>query len=180
MEFIKLFILGLAGYILALLYDLSILHAKYLLQKITFLGFFITALPYLFLPFVVSSPFSPVHLLYIIPLLLLCILLLVFSVFLEPIKASKEETGLYEKGTYSFSRHPGFLWYTTINCLIAIYFYDIRVTFLVMGFTLCNLLLILIEDRIIFPRMFDGYEEYKQNTPFLISLDRLLGRRRKR
>ena len=180
MEIIKLFLLGSIGYFLSGLYDVAILYGKSLLRRLFFLGFIITAIPYPLLPFIVTSPFPPYILWIIVPLLLIFALLLVYSVFIEIRLGSKKQKGLYQKGTYSFSRHPGFLWYTTINFIIAIYFYDIRVTYLCAGFILCNLILISIEDMVLFPLMFSEYEDYKKRTPFLLSLHSLLFWRRPR
>jgi len=174
MEFIKLFIVGSIGYFLSGLYDVAILYDKSLLKRILFIGFFITGVPYLFLPSLVTSPFSHVVLLFAIPLLLVFVWLLLYSVFFEIRKNDEKSSSLYQKGTYSFSRHPGFLWYTTINCIIAVYFWDMRVALLCVGFTLCNLVLIFVEDVVLFPLMFEEYREYKKHTPFLVSLDSLL------
>lgn len=174
MEFIKLFIVGSVGYFLAGLYDVAILYDKSLLKRILFVGFFLTGIPYLFLPSLATSPFGPVVLLFAIPLLLLFLWLLIYSVFIEIHKGSEHASSLYQKGTYSFSRHPGFLWYTTINCIIAMYFWDFNVALLCVGFTLCNFVLILVEDIVLFPLMFTEYSEYKKHTPFLLSLNSFL------
>ncbi|MDD4220687.1 MAG: hypothetical protein PHR10_10980, partial [Sphaerochaetaceae bacterium] len=71
---------------------------------------------------------------------------------------------------YSISRHPGFLWYTAINILFSIYFWDCRITLLCAGLCLDNLILITVEDKILFPRMFPEYQEYKKQTPFLLTI----------
>ncbi len=102
--------------------------------------------------------------------------LLIFSVFLETaIFSSGEKSTLYKGGTYRISRHPGFLWYTGINCVIACYFLRLDVLTLVIGLTIDNFILILIEDRVLFPRMFEGYEDYKKEVPFLYSFRRIGG-----
>lgn len=171
MEFIKLFIVGSVGYILAGLYDVAILYDKSLLKRVLFIGFFLTGIPYLYIPLILSSVFPLYILILVIPLLLFFLSLLIYSVFIEIHKNHDTSSVLYQKGTYSFSRHPGFLWYTAINCIFVCYYWDIRVTFLCASLTLCNLALITIEDLFIFPRMFSQYHEYKKHTPFLFSLD---------
>ncbi|AEV30141.1 putative protein-S-isoprenylcysteine methyltransferase [Sphaerochaeta pleomorpha str. Grapes] len=168
MELIKLFFLGAIGYFLAGLYDLAIVYKKPVLKRVFYLGFFITPIPYPILFFTHESPLSLIAIWATIILIGVFSILLVYSVLLEiPLKA--EKTGkLYRGGTYSISRHPGFIWFTMINLLIGVYFWNFKITLLCIGFTACNLLLILIEDLIFFPRMFSEYEEYKKETHFFI------------
>lgn len=77
---------------------------------------------------------------------------------------------VYDKGMYGFCRHPGFWWMLFLMIGLS----------LIAGFpvgslaiyTLCNLLLILYEDRIVFPEILSGYEQYKKRVPFLIPVRR--------
>lgn len=168
MELIKLFFLGAIGYLLAGLYDLAIVYEKPVLKRIFYLGFFITPIPYPILFFTHESPLSLFAIWTIFILIGIFAILLVYSVLLEiPLKA--EKTGkLYRGGTYSISRHPGFIWFTIINLLIGVYFWDFQITLLCIGFTACNLILILLEDVMIFPKMFPEYGDYKKETRFFI------------
>ena len=177
MELIKLFFIGATGYLLAGLYDVAILHNKSLLKKILYVGFFITALPYPLLFKTWETPFANASLWLFIPLFILFIGLLIYSVLLEFLLSSEKPGNLYTKGTYSFSRHPGFLWYTAINVLIGVYFWDYRIALLCAGFTLCNLILIIVEDLVFFPKMFPHYSEYRKQTPFFLSLQKKSNRR---
>ncbi len=180
MELIKLFLLGAIGYLLAGLYDVAILHQKSLLKRIFFIGFFITAVPYPIIFLTTKSPLSTLAIGILLFLMLIFTLLLIYSVFLEFI-ISPDTTGkLFRKGTYSFSRHPGFIWYTVINILIAIYFWNYQIALLCLGYSICNLLLIIVEDLIFFPRMFPEYADYKKETPFFLSLQNLTHRRKAR
>ncbi len=178
MEIFKLFILGSVGYFLSYLLDLAILRGKELLKRFLLVGMFLTAAPYAFLFLMFDSPFGGTA--RTVMFIVFCVLgsLLLFSVFLEVELFSNGEKGkLYKGGTYRISRHPGFLWYTGINCVIALYFLRLDVLTLVIGLTLDNFLLILVEDRVLFPRMFDGYDDYKKEVPFLYSFRRLGGMR---
>ncbi|MDC7244624.1 MAG: hypothetical protein PQJ47_01760 [Sphaerochaetaceae bacterium] len=170
MEFIKLFIIGSLGYLLSGLYDAALVNHRHTLKKVLFPGFFVTAVPYMLFFVFYTSPLSFSYKAIIIILLLLFLLLLVYSVFLELLLFSDKNTKLFTKGTYSISRHPGFIWYTMINILIGIYFQDINIAVVCAGLTLDNLILITVEDRCLFPRLFGGYEEYKKTTPFILSL----------
>ena len=170
MGLIKLFIIGAIGYFLTGLYDVAILHNRLLIKKFLYVGFFITALPYLFLFLERPSP-HPVFLIWTIALLLLLFSsLLIYSVLVEISISSVKAGALYQSGTYGFSRHPGFLWFTVINLLVSLYFWNIQISLLCAGLILCNLALITIEDLLFFPKMFPEYLEYKKKTPFLISL----------
>lgn len=178
MSLIKLFIIGATGYFIAGLYDLSILHCKTLLVKVFYAGFFITAIPYPLLWMNYASSHSSFLQNIIIGFILLITLLLIYTVLLEiPLHTNSGKVELYTSGFYRISRHPGFLLYSTINVLIALYFWDIGVLFLCLGLIICNLLLIITEDYYLFPRMFSEYTAYKKETPFFISLHSVFRRR---
>ncbi|PKL11705.1 MAG: hypothetical protein CVV52_12910 [Spirochaetae bacterium HGW-Spirochaetae-8] len=170
MGLIKLFILGATGYFLTGLYDVAILRKRPLLKKILSVGFPITATPYLFLFLAWESPHSTFMQWTIVVLLLCFSILLVYSVLLEIPLSSVEPAALYQGGTYRFSRHPGFIWFTIINLLIPLYFWNFGISLICLGFILCDLALIFIEDRYFFPEMFPEYGEYKKKTPFFLSL----------
>ena len=170
MGLIKLFILGATGYFLTGLYDVAILRKRSLLKKILSVGFPLTATPYLFLFLAWESPHSNITQWTLVVLLLCFSMLLVYSVLLEIPLSAVEPGTLYQGGTYRFSRHPGFLWFTIINLLVPLYFWDFGIGLICLGFILCNLTLIFIEDRCFFPEMFPEYVEYKKKTPFFLSM----------
>lgn len=97
--------------------------------------------------------------------------LLLWSVFLE-IHIAKRKRGLgaddvVSSGTYRWCRHPGFWWFAILVIAIGVlrgfsgYFMTI---FLLIAM---DLLLIFIQDRYTFPKMFRGYDEYRKKVPFL-------------
>lgn len=168
MGLIKLFLIGATGYLLAGLYDVAILYDKPLVRKLLYVGFFITAVPYPVIFFTRVSPLPGFAAWIVFPLVIPFALLLVYSVLVEIALHSGSSGKLYRGGTYKISRHPGFIWYTVINMLVSIYYWNYHVTMLFLGLTLCNLVLITVEDRILFPRMFDEYREYRRSTPFIL------------
>jgi protein-S-isoprenylcysteine O-methyltransferase Ste14 len=180
MEFIKLFIVGFAGYLLSGFHDVAMLYNKSSLKRILSLGFFITAIPYVYLFATYTSPHGKAIVLTTILLITLFGLLLIYSVFIETALFSSKAGTLYSEGTYRFSRHPGFIWYTKINVLVAFYFWNFHITLLCVGLIACNLILISIEDIILFPKLFPTYNDYRQNTPFIISLKNLYSGRKGR
>ncbi len=167
MDFIKLFLLGATGYLLAGLYDWAILHKSKLLSNIFYLGFFVTALPYPFLFLQYSSPLPQAVIWTITFFIFIFSCLLIYSVLLEFLFFAPEPGKLYTGGTYAICRHPGFLWYTAVNILVACYFGSLPILLLVGALTLCNFILIIIEDSYLFDKLFPEYANYKASTPFL-------------
>lgn len=98
--------------------------------------------------------------------------LLFWSVFLE-IRITKKKlrlgpSDIVRTGTYALCRHPGFWWLAFLALAIGglkgftVYFFPI---FMMISF---DLLLILLQDRYTFPKVFQGYDDYKKSVPFLI------------
>lgn len=170
MNLIKLFLVGLSGYVLAGLYDLAIVHDKKFLSRLAALGFPLTSVPYVYL-FAAGNPgHGTVFGIILIVLILLCTTGLIYSVFIELYLYAPRDGRAYTKGTYGFSRHPGFIWYTSINLLAALYFMKPDITLLCASLVVCNLVLITVEDMVMFPRMFDDYDQYREKTPFILAL----------
>lgn len=147
---------------------MAILWDKPLLRKFLYAGFFITALPYPVIFFTWVSPLPGFSVWIIFPLVIGFALLLIYSVLVEIALFAPGDGKLYRGGTYQISRHPGFIWYTMINVLLSIYYWNYRITLVLAGFTLCNLILITVEDCIFFPKMFEEYGEYREQTPFIL------------
>ena len=120
------------------------------------------------------------------PLILLAaagFLLLLYSLFLEiPLTEpfSPGERRAVRSGTYGLVRHPGFLWFL-IGELALVALYRSGEFLAVAGYlVMLDLLLVVLEDRIIFPKLMTDYQEYKQEVPFLIpTLSSILRKRRR-
>lgn len=151
---------------LAALYDIALLYRKPLLARLFYAGFFLTALPFVFFFFSYDSPHRPFILqVILLALLAISLLLTVYSVLLEiPLRG---DGSLYTKGTYHLCRHPGFLWYSLFTLLTATYFWYAPLTWVCLGFIACNFALIVLEDAVLFPKLFPQYDDYKKTTPFL-------------
>ena len=169
MENFKLFILGFSGYILVGMYDIAILYNKSSLKKFLSIGFLLTAAPYPFLFVAHTSLHSQPLRIGILAMISVFAILLIYSVFVETSLFSPRPGELYTKGTYGFSRHPGFLWYTIINLLVAEFLWNFRIMLQCLVCILCNFVLKLFEDTIIFPKIFPGYDKYKRQTPMVWS-----------
>lgn len=82
------------------------------------------------------------------------------------IEGSKQK--LCTTGIYSFCRHPGVLFLSGVYLFVGLTI--CKTDFLICGAicTVCNIIYIIIQDKITFPKLFEGYEEYQKTTPFLI------------
>ncbi|MCF7946102.1 MAG: hypothetical protein K9L24_04545 [Spirochaetia bacterium] len=182
------------GYFFTAIHDLAQIKKIPLLSFVSFAGYPMTLLPLILIPFRVSVreelPFLLVYILW--SLAALFFLLLVYSVSIEiymynhklknqnnpAIKKDTEKDAYnnmnthdrkcFKKGTYSFSRHPGFIWFTLLNLLFVILFFTAHILYLMILCTIFNLSVIIWEDRYAFPRLFNDYYEYKKNVPFIL------------
>ncbi|MGQ9825264.1 MAG: methyltransferase family protein [Desulfotomaculales bacterium] len=97
---------------------------------------------------------------------------LTYCLFLfPPIKKTyhdKKELAFVAEGPYAFSRHPGFLGYTILLSGLVLASRSFYLLEAAPIWTFSNLFYIYIQDRWIFPRIFPGYNEYRQKTPMLI------------
>ena len=82
---------------------------------------------------------------------------------------SREWTGnTFRGGTYALCRHPGLLWMTVCLTGLVLVTDLAPVAYLALGWFGLDLLVITVQDRVIFPNMLKGYTEYRQTTPFII------------
>ncbi len=97
--------------------------------------------------------------------------LLIYTLFFAlPAKEAyaQQETGrkACTHGVYALCRHPGVLWFIGLYLSLGLCFgLPLRTTLL---YSALNILLVLFEDRCVFPSQLQGYEAYRQTTPFLI------------
>ena len=107
------------------------------------------------------------------PLLVASFLLLVYSLFLEiPFRQTSLAAGVGDKlvttGTYALARHPGVLW---LGLFMLALLWVSRSRWLLIAAPLwlaLDVLLVWVQDRFYFPRMFPGYAQYQYETPMLI------------
>lgn len=69
-------------------------------------------------------------------------------------------------GVYALCRHPGVLWFIGLYLCLWISFG--LPWFTAVLYSALNVLLIVFEDRLVFPAKLDGYEKYKEEVPFLV------------
>ena len=99
--------------------------------------------------------------------------LLIHSLFIHlPFRKTYITTGVGDKlittGVYALVRHPGVLWLTLIMLSLVLVSRSSLLLIASPTFILLNILLVVLEDRFFFDRMFDKYDSYKRETPMLI------------
>lgn len=84
--------------------------------------------------------------------------------------ASKENSlkKVCDRGMYGICRHPGFIWFAAAYIMLAFGIQNTAASTTVAVFIICNFLYVIFQDRWTFPHIFEEYETYKQNVPFLI------------
>ncbi|MCK5157030.1 MAG: hypothetical protein KAQ69_11415 [Spirochaetales bacterium] len=176
----NLIFLSITGYIILLIHDLSQMFKNRIITLISLISYPIILLPYILI-FILYVPDYKVPIVLIIlhyVLISTLSILLVYSVLLEiPFKTRNNKQpsdiktrSVYKEGTYSFSRHPGFIWMTLLNAVIYSIFLHRDILILTALLTLCNLALIILEDLFIFPNIFHDYKQFKQEVPFICKI----------
>ena len=76
--------------------------------------------------------------------------------------------GLVKTGFYALVRHPGVIWFTLLM-LSLIPVSGSRLSLIAAPvFIALDIILVVIQDKFVFNRMFKGYDDYRQETPMLL------------
>lgn len=81
--------------------------------------------------------------------------------------AAGDERKLIDTGSYAITRHPGFMWYFIMCATTVTLYRDPNVALLAASLLAMELIVVVLEDRWIFPRLFPGYREYQDRVPML-------------
>lgn len=81
-----------------------------------------------------------------------------------------------QQGMYALCRHPGVLWLAAFLLALAAMFGHAAPFWFAILATALNVIYVLLQDAIVFPKTFSGYDQYKQSTPFLIPNNRSIKR----
>ena len=73
-----------------------------------------------------------------------------------------------DTGVYALCRHPGVLCFTALYLTLGIAAYPAALLRNGMIFSALNVLYVILQDRITFPRTFSDYTEYRKRVPFLL------------
>lgn len=84
--------------------------------------------------------------------------------------AAGSERILIESGSYATIRHPGFLWYLILIASTVMIYRDRTVAQVGAILLLLDLVVVTIEDWLLFPRFIPGYREYRKRVPMLFPI----------
>ena len=106
-------------------------------------------------------------------LLAISLFLLIYSLFINlPFRKTYINTGVGDKlvttGLYALVRHPWVHCFTLILLSLVMVSKSSLLLIALPIWLLVNILLVAIQDRFFFRRMFDGYDSYRQETPMLL------------
>jgi len=93
---------------------------------------------------------------------------LFFALPFQETYAEQTVRKVYDKGAYALCRHPGILCFFAMYLCLGAADFPGRMTGNALLFSLLNLAYAWFQDRITFPRIFDDYETYRRNVPFLL------------
>lgn len=168
--------LGIAGFLLYLLYDInSFTRQNPFIHKFFLLGTLLigSATAYdLLLAFQLHA-FSGAADIFLLVGAAACFAALIYCLFFAlPFEATyTEQTNnrhVYDGGVYALCRHPGILCFFGMYLLLGAAALPGKLLIHGMVFSLLNLAYAWFQDRITFPRTFCDYEDYQKRIPFLI------------
>ena len=99
--------------------------------------------------------------------------LLIYSLFVnlpfrETYVAASADNKLVRSGLYTLVRHPWVHWFTLILLSLVLVTKSSLLLIAAPVFNLQNILLVVIQDRFLFGKMFHGYKSYRQETPMFL------------
>ena len=106
-------------------------------------------------------------------LLTLSLFLLVYSLFINlPFHKTYIATGTGDKlvktGLYALVRHPWIHCFTLVLVSLILVSKSSLLLIAAPIFILLDVVLVIVQDKFFFVRMFDGYRQYQQETPMLV------------
>jgi len=106
-------------------------------------------------------------------ILLIAAFLLIYSLFIEiPFRATYTKRGssnqLITSGTYALVRHPGILWFTLFYLGLTLLFPSTTIIIATIVWIIMDVIYVVLQDKLFFPKMFTEYGSYQKLTPFLI------------
>ncbi|MEE8413071.1 MAG: methyltransferase [Dehalococcoidales bacterium] len=106
-------------------------------------------------------------------LLSVSLILLIYSLFISlPFRKTYVASGvsdrLITKGMYSLVRHPGVIWLSLVLLSLILVSSSSLLLAAAPLFIFLDIILVTIQDKVFFSRMFDGYQDYRLETPMVL------------
>jgi protein-S-isoprenylcysteine O-methyltransferase Ste14 len=100
-------------------------------------------------------------------------LLLIYSLFINlPFRKTYIATGVGDKlvttGLYALVRHPGVIWLSLVLVSLILVSKSSLLLTATPIFILLDIVLVVVQDKLFFGRMFHGYNNYRRETPMLL------------
>jgi protein-S-isoprenylcysteine O-methyltransferase Ste14 len=96
-----------------------------------------------------------------------------------PFRKTYVETGVGDKliktGLYSLARHPGVIALSMLMISLILVSRSEQILIATPIFILIDILLVVLQDKVFFPRMFESYSEYRREIPMLLPNRRSIG-----
>jgi len=168
-------LIGICGFLAAYAFDwASLRNLRLMKQLIGLLAICLSAYATIMvcvIPVKFHPPFFTLPL--GVGLLVISLCLLVYSLFIEiPFHSTYAEKGVGNKlittGTYALVRHPGVIWLALVYLSLALLFPSTTLFLAVTVWLIMDIIIVTLQDKLLFPKMFPAYPEYKRETPFLI------------
>lgn len=171
MEFI---FIGIFGFIAMFLFDIFSMREQMTLKY--FFGFLgvaiITVSTILILKLEEDLNFSNSVRISNFFMLIISFVLLIYSVFIEvgfkTTYSTDSKPKLVTNGTYALTRHPGVLWMFIV--FINLFFVSGNYMILFGGiiWSIANTIYVVLQEKLIFIKIFDEYPKYQKETPMVI------------
>ncbi len=106
-------------------------------------------------------------------LLSISLFLLIYSLFINlPFRKTYITTGVGDKlittGLYALVRHPGVHWFILVLLSLILVSRSSLLLITAPILILLDIVLVIVQDKFFFGRMFQGYDSYRQETPMLV------------
>lgn len=176
--------IGCISFPLFILYDMNQIKSnRPYLKPLFFIGFLVLSLVTLKLSVTVFESdyivgFFTVAVFYLLAggNLLLLVYTLFFAIPFQEAYVEGSGQKICKEGVYALCRHPGVLFFAGFYLFLGLALGRPMMLLAGLCFSVLNLLYVWIQDIYIFPKLFEGYEEYRREAPFLIP-DRVSMRR---
>ncbi|MFC1860390.1 methyltransferase family protein [Chloroflexota bacterium] len=106
-------------------------------------------------------------------LLITSLLMLIYSLFINlPFRKTYISTGVSDKlirtGLYALVRHPGVHWFILLMLSLILFSKSSLLLIAAPIFISLDIVLVIVQDKFLFSRMFNDYDSYRRETPMLV------------
>lgn len=169
-------IMGLIAFVFFVLYDINSIIIKHKLFKCCFFAGTLLLTTATAGIIVTSWNLHKINIVRIIsfgiPAILFFLLLIYTLFFAIPFKntyiQASEPSKLCNNGVYALCRHPGVLWFIGFYTFLGLAFWIPLLFAAATIFSVLNIFYVMFQDRWVFVKCFERYDDYKSDTPFLI------------